>query len=268
VQGALLALLTTNLLLSLVSLRLIFRGFSLKISVDKKVITSLYRYGILIALSFFIMRLNYQADIIILQKLSTHAEIGFYLLGVNIAQLLWEIPAAVGLVIMTRSAHAEDESVLTTEVSKVLRLSLLVTFVAAAAIYLLTPLVLPFVWGDKFIPSIAMTQAILPGIIIISLFQVINSYFVGTGQPLYAIAVFTPALLINIGLNFLWIPKYGGVGAALATNVSYTLGTIVMLIIYSKKSGISLIRIFTYSRSDFGFIKKSIARIRGKQKAK
>jgi O-antigen/teichoic acid export membrane protein len=264
VLGALMALLVTNFTLSIISLRLIFRGFSFKIKLNGGVIRSLYRYGILIALSFFIMRLNYQADIIILQKLSTHAEIGFYSLGVNIAQLLWEIPAAVGLVIVTRSAHAEDESKLTGEVSKILRLSFIITLFVALAIYFLTPYVLPIIWGKKFIPSIEMTQAILPGIIVISLFQIVNSYFVGSGKPLYAVFVFTPALLINIGLNFLWIPEYGGIGAAMATNVSYVLGTIAMLIIYSKKSGSSLIEIFTYRRSDFDFVKKLWRRIRKK----
>jgi O-antigen/teichoic acid export membrane protein len=202
------------------------------------------------------MNMNYQADIIILHRLSTHEVIGFYSLGVNIAQLLWEIPAAVGLIIITRTAHAENVSVMAAEVSKVMRLSLIATVLVAVAIYFLTPLLLPVIWGKKFIPSIGMTQVILPGIIFISMFQVINSYFIGNGKPLYAVMVFTPVLLINIGLNYLWIPAYGGVGAAMATNVSYTLGTIAMLIIFSRISGSGLIGIFTYRRSDFDIIKR------------
>jgi O-antigen/teichoic acid export membrane protein len=265
VFGSILALLCSNFVLGIVALKLVFTGYSFRLKFNRKVIGSLYRYGLLFALSFFIMRLNYRIDILILQQLSTHSEIGFYSLGVNIAQLLWEIPAAVGLIIATRTAHSENLSIINSQVSSILRISFLISCVSAVVIYFLTPIFTPLIWGEKFLPSISMTQTLLPGTIFITLFQVINSYFVGNGKPYYAIFIFTPALLINVGLNYLWIPSYGGVGAAMATNVSYILGTAAMIIVFSAKSKISVIEIFKYRKSDFDFLQKVKDKLFGKR---
>jgi O-antigen/teichoic acid export membrane protein len=265
VFGSLLALLCSNFVLGIVALKLVFSGYSFQLKFNSKVIGSLYRHGLLFALSFFIMRLNYRVDILILQQLSTHSEIGYYSLGVNIAQLLWEIPAAIGLIIATRTAHSEDISLINKQVSSLFRIALLISFVSAVVIYFLTPIFTPLIWGEKFIPSISMTQTILPGTIFITLFLVLNSYFVGNGKPKFAIYIFTPALLINVVLNYLWIPSYGGVGAAMATNVSYILGTIAMIIVFSVDTKTSLIEMFKYRKSDFDFLKKIKDRFFGKR---
>jgi Na+-driven multidrug efflux pump len=70
------------------------------------------------------------------------------------------------------------------------------------------------------------------------------------GKPHYAAYIFAPALVINIGLNYLWIPKYGGVGAAWASNVSYTVGTIGYWIIYSRILKVDYLEIFKFKKSD------------------
>jgi O-antigen/teichoic acid export membrane protein len=40
--------------------------------------------------------------------------------------------------------------------------------------------------------------------------------------------------LVNIGLNFLWVPKYGGMGAALATSFSYFLWIVLAMIVSER----------------------------------
>jgi Na+-driven multidrug efflux pump len=76
------------------------------------------------------------------------------------------------------------------------------------------------------------------------------------------IILFVPVLLVNIILNLFWIPKYGGLGAAMATNVSYTLGAIGMLILFSVKMHIPFGEVVLYKRSDFDFLKKIGKRFR------
>jgi Na+-driven multidrug efflux pump len=43
------------------------------------------------------------------------------------------------------------------------------------------------------------------------------------GEP----AIGGGALLVNVGLNWLWIPQYGGLGAAWATLVAYGLAWVL-----------------------------------------
>ena len=43
---------------------------------------------------------------------------------------------------------------------------------------------------------------------------------------------------INIALNLWWIPRYGALGAAVASSVSYAVVTGVVLVLYCRASGV------------------------------
>jgi Na+-driven multidrug efflux pump len=75
------------------------------------------------------------------------------------------------------------------------------------------------------------------------------------GKPQIAIYTFAPALIINFILNLYLIPRYGGIGAAWATNVSYGIGSLAFVFAFSKITGISVAQLFTYRRSDFYFFR-------------
>jgi Na+-driven multidrug efflux pump len=75
------------------------------------------------------------------------------------------------------------------------------------------------------------------------------------GKPQIAIYTFLPALLINFVVNLFLIPVYGGVGAAWATNISYAIGSLAYLFVYSRMTKMPVIEIFRYRRSDFYFFR-------------
>ena len=73
----------------------------------------------------------------------------------------------------------------------------------------------------------------------------------GKGKPWVSLKAMTPALLINIILNVVFIPEYGAVGAALASSVSYSLAAILFIFFYSKETNIPVLDIIRYKASDF-----------------
>jgi O-antigen/teichoic acid export membrane protein len=122
-------------------------------------------------------------------------------------------------------------------------------------LFFAVPYLITFIYGSQFAPSIQVVQLILPGILFIIIFKVLNGHLSGIGKPYISALVFAPPVVINIILNFYWIPLYGGLGAAMATNVSYTLGAIALLIVYSRVMKISLGEMLHYRLSDFDFIR-------------
>ena len=86
------------------------------------------------------------------------------------------------------------------------------------------------------------------------------------GKPQIAIYTFLPALVINFILNLFLIPRYGGIGAAWATNASYAAGSIVFVIIYSRMVKMPLREIFRYRTSDFYFFRDLKKRLTNKPK--
>jgi O-antigen/teichoic acid export membrane protein len=95
-------------------------------------------------------------------------------------------------------------------------------------------------------------------------FRILNSRLAGMGKPQLAIYSFIPALVTNLLLNIIWIPRYGAMGAVWATNASYGLGCIIFLFAYAWKVKMPVIEIFRYRHSDFYFFRIIRNRFRGK----
>jgi O-antigen/teichoic acid export membrane protein len=79
---------------------------------------------------------------------------------------------------------------------------------------------------------------------ILNLFKPVGSLFsstaCGLGKPEYSLRSVIVTAILNVGLNALLIPRLGGLGAAIATVVSATLGGLVIMLAvneYLKKAG-------------------------------
>lgn len=256
ITGALMALLVSHIFISLWALYYLQKEFGLSLHFRKDITRSLLSMGFLFALSFMIIQLNYRVDILLLQKLSTMEEVGFYSLGVSIAEKLWQLPLAIGVVLMSRTVNTEDQDAINSTTARLVRVSFIAGLIASAGMFVLSPYVLPAIWGEKFQPSVLIIQYILPGILFISIFRILSSRLAGIGKPQISIYVFLPALIVNVLLNLWWIPLYGAFGAVMATNVSYTLGTIAYIFVYSRIVHMPVLRIFEFQRSDFMFLKE------------
>ena len=256
VTGALFALLLSHFLVSFWAFYMLFKEFRFSLKINPAILKSLLSMGFLFAFSFVIIQLNYRIDVLLLQKLSTLEEVGYYSLGVSIAEKLWQLPLAIGVVLMSRTVNTEDRQAINQTTARLARVSLVAGLLASIAMYVLSPWILPAIWGESFRPSVETIQYILPGILFISIYRVLNSRLSGAGKPEISIYVFLPALVVNVLLNLWWIPLYGAMGAVWATNASYTLGTVAFIFVYSKMVGMPVIQIFEFRRSDFNFLKE------------
>lgn len=254
VFGAFLALLVASVLVAVYALILVLKDYKIRFHMEGALIGSIIKQGIVYALSFFMIKLNYRIDIVLLERLSNLKEVGFYSLGVHVAELLWQVPAALFVVILSRSANATDQLAMTRTVMKLLRVAFLFSFIGSIVLYFLAPPLVSIIYGEAFIPSIAIIRTIIPGILAFVVFQVLNSQLSGLGKPHISIIIFAPAVLINILLNLLWIPAYNGIGAAMATNVSYTLSAILLMIVYARVMHVSAREMLVFKKSDFDFI--------------
>ena len=144
----------------------------------------------------------------------------------------------------------KDQSKITNSSIILARQSLIIIIFLSVIAILIAPFVIPLVFGSDFEASVNILNLILPGVIVLVVFRVLSGQLAGIGKPQYAIYVFGPALVLNILLNFLWIPAHGGIGAAWASNISYAFGTIGYWVIFSKVTGVNLLEIFKFSKAD------------------
>lgn len=250
ILGAVISFLVSGSIVAIYGLILLSKSYHVRFRVHRKVLKSLLRLGILFSVSFFILQLNYRVDILLIEKLRGATEVGIYSIGASIAEQLWQLPLAVGIVVFSRTANTEDREAMTETTGVLLRLSFIFSIGLAIVMFFVVPFFVPLIFGDEYIASIRIIQLILPGIIMVVMFRILSGHLAGLGRPEITLYVFLPALILNILLNLLWIPDYGGEGAAMATNVSYTAGSIGYLIIYSRILKVPLKDILIIKRED------------------
>jgi len=257
VLGAFIAIALANLFMFVFSYRIIVSRYHYSITwkYHEHIIKSMVKLGLVNAIAIFVMQLNYRLDILMLKKLSVLEEVGFYSLAMQIAEQLWHIPYAIENVVLSRSANSKDNEFVHKTVASMFRVSLLTGLVLSIVIFFAAPFIVPWVFGDEFIQSVPMIQVVLPGILILVGFRILNSRLTGMGKPQIAIYTFVPALIINFVLNLFLIPAYGGIGAAWSTNVSYAVGSIFFIVIYARQVKMPLTKIFKFRKSDFYFFR-------------
>ena len=251
IMGAIIAFLVSGSVVAIYGFLLIRRSHRIRLRIHKEIIKSLLRLGVLFSISFFILQLNYRIDILLIEKLRDATEVGIYSIGASVAEQLWQLPLAIGIVVFSRTANAVDREAMAATTGVLLRLSFLFSVVLALIMYFLVPVLIPLIFGEAYIASIRIIQLILPGIIMVVIFRILSGHLAGLGRPEITLYIFLPALVLNILLNLLWIPEYGGRGAAMATNVSYTAGSIGYMIAYSRILKTPLFQILAFRKSDF-----------------
>ena len=262
ILGAIIAFLISGTLVAIYGYLLIRRSFHIRLRIHKDIMKSLLRLGLLFSVSYFILQLNYRIDILLIEKLRDAAEVGIYSIGTSVAEQLWQLPLAIGIVVFSRTANAEDREAMAETTGVLLRFSFLFSVVLATIMYFLVPVLVPLVFGDEYIPSIRIIQLILPGIIMVVIFRILSGHLAGLGRPEITLYIFLPALVLNILLNLLWIPEYGGQGAAMATNVSYAAGSFGYMIAYSRIVKTPLVKILAFRKSDFTRIRELARNLR------
>ncbi|MFH1898235.1 MAG: oligosaccharide flippase family protein [Candidatus Desantisbacteria bacterium] len=223
------------------------------------------KYGLRVYFSNLMLFSEKKMDIFFVNFFLNSAMVGYYSLATGLAEFLMHVPKSVSVVLFPKIASiskidAKDYT------PKVCRHVLFITILSCIMLGLCSSTIIKVVYGNAFIPAIPVVWVFLPGMVFSACSRVILSDLMGRGKPKYSsIASFT-GTCSSIGLNFLLIPIYGMIGAAIASVLSYFLMMVVLLVFYLRISGNKLIDMVKFDRDDLMLyvmiIKKMIHRIK------
>lgn len=223
---------------------------------------NMLRVGFVYAVALFLITANYKIDVLLLGILSTPEEVGYYAVSAQVAELMWQLPGAIMLVLMSRSANNKDETGAWTEkVAIACRLMILITICSAIMLAVLVYFGMTFVFGTGYSPAVNVTLTLLVATIFMVPFKSLNADLAGEGKPKYSIYCLLPSVILNIGMNFLLIPRFGAVGAAWSTVFSYMLCGVLITFIYAKVKAVNFLALIFVKREDFSMLKKVLNKI-------
>lgn len=204
--------------------------------------------------------INYRVDFWFVEHFVGIAQLGLYSLAVSLGQLLWVVPAAIGLVLMPYLNEKTDEK----ERRKVFLLYSRLTFTSLLLLailgVLLAPFMIPLIYGANFSGSLFSFQLLLIGIVFSGLTKVTSMFIVVLGKFNWNVWSVALGALVTIVLDCLLIPIYGIEGASIATSLSY-ISIFLVLFFFIRRSNdlnYSYNNMFILAPKDIRMVLKSI----------
>lgn len=181
--------------------------------------------------------LNYRADLYLLNLFLGAGPAGLYVVGVQLSERLWVLAQAASTVLLPKIAHLDgDEQARRALTPFVARWVLLFTASAGIALAIAAPVLVPLVFGESFRPAVKVVLLLLPGVILLGHAQILSNDIAARGRPELNTLVALLVLVLNLAVNFLWIPRFGIAGAAMASSTSYAVNWLLKLFIYQRLS--------------------------------
>lgn len=198
---------------------------------------------------------NYRLDALLVQGFLGQAAVGLYQTGVLLAEMIWYLPNAVSAALLPQIAATGDSSI----TPRVARHTLLLTTLGAVGLALVAWPALSLL-RPAYLGALAPMMILLVGVVALSLHKVVAGDLSGRGQPQYPSLTSAVALIVTLVANFLLIPRFGIVGAALASTLAYTTQTVLLLGIYRRISGVSWRDLLLPRRDDLTLYRRFVTR--------
>jgi len=250
-SGAIIAGLITALIVDVITFRMAMKvAGGVDYKPDVLYIKQSTKYGVQAHLANILGFLNYRVDMFMVNGFLGPAAVGLYSVGVGLVEKLWLISQASSTVLFPRVAAESEEDRKKGFTALVARTVLWTTALGALVLIFVSGWVVRLLYSDAFIPAVGAFQVLLPGIVTLSVWRILANDIAGRGYPYLNIYTSLAAVIANVILNFIWIPRYNISGAALASTASYTVSFLMAIFFYCRLSGNSWTKVILPQRGD------------------
>ena len=238
VVGAVLGFVLPTIILGLISL-LFVRSYLMlpqKSLLQNEILRDVLHFGFYAVLGNSIGFIYAHIDSLMIGYYLDEVEVGFYAVSAIFIQGITIIPSAIQRVtspMIARSyAKKEYDSILKLLKSVALKV-FLVSLLLSLFLVIFGRTLIISIFEDVFLPAYLPLIILLIGYTVYSMFMSIGTFYASVGQVKlsYKIALFSAVL--SIAMNILFIPKYGIIGAAMATSTSLIVLSVVHFAIIS-----------------------------------
>ena len=190
-------------------------------------------------------------DVYLINPLLGTRAVGFYSLSTSLAEKLWLPLNALYASSTSKIAQLpRDESALLT--AKLSRTSLLVMVSIALPFALVSPILLPALYGTEFSASVLPLIILLGGTVGFAIMQVLNLYIIGQMQRPGLLSIISwLQLTVSIPLYIALILWQGIIGAAIASATTYIIAMFCTIFIFKRDSGLPLRTVLVPNPDDF-----------------
>jgi O-antigen/teichoic acid export membrane protein len=186
--------------------------------------------------SAFVLVYN-RIDQLMIKQMIDIATVGLYDVAVKISEFWYFLPNIFLTALLPAIVNAKktDPGSYKRRLRLIFSGTLLVSLVMAVFIYLVSHQVILSLFGEAYLPAVSVVKVYVWAGIGMTIGTVVNQYLVIESATTTSFFANFFGMLLNIILNILFIPKYGMIGAAYATLISYFASPLLAVLIRWKK---------------------------------
>ena len=285
----------STILIAGLTLWLVRKVVTLRARVDRQYLGQAIRYGWKANLTSTLTYLNHRIDLVILMAILVTVynvgdtglkeaknlagiQLAYYSMAVTWAELVWHFPEAMRDLFFSKVASSSHEQArkLTPVFS---RLGLLFSLVGAVAIVLLVNPAMGFItwaakgdssiWFDEWSEPVSMALWLLvPGTVGFTVSKVLQADLAARNHLQTCINAQVAVLVVMLGCDIWLIPDHGALGAAVASTIAYTVGTIWTVWAYGTQTKVRIWECVFVQPKDFHYIRDILGAVLNKLRRK
>ena len=158
-------------------------------------------------------------------------------MSVTVTSVLNIVPQAAGIV-----TYATGSNLSSNEAGRVIARSLQISLVwlglGCLLFFVIAPWLIPFAFGRDFAGSVLACRILLPGSVALGLSQVLYDGARALNQPALPSHAEGCSLIVTLGCLYLLVPRFGFVGAAVASTLAYCTSLAITLVLFGRRTGL------------------------------
>lgn len=210
---------------------------------EKPLFKKLRKYGVQLILLDSIGLVFAYSDRLLITYFRTLEEVGVYSAVFPTARLLWIIPISIINVLLPITSELWNKGFkkeLKKGIELLHRFILIIVLPATLIIFVFSDIILELFYGDSFIIGGTSLKILVIGIMFYSFYAINGGIFSGMGKPHINTKILGLGAVVNIILNLFLIPKFGIIGAATASMISFILIMFLGFYVLQKENLVTL----------------------------
>ncbi len=221
-----------------------------------------FRYSMLALAANVVFFLVYRIDYWFVHNspVCTESDLGNYIQASKHGQMLLIVPQVLASAVFPETAGGINRQEVSHAIMRMARLFMQLYILLGIVVVFGGQSIFTWLFGESYNNMHIPFLLLLPGIFSLSVLALMSSYFAGKGKVMVNVKGALLALLFVAIADWIFIPVYGIVAAAVISSVGYTLNLGYSLLQFYRDYSINIAAFFRWQASDYSWIKDVIKR--------
>jgi O-antigen/teichoic acid export membrane protein len=189
--------------------------------------------------------MNLRIDQVMLGAMASNTEVGTYAAAARLSEVWYFVPTAIAASVFPNLllVRQSDRRRYVRRQQQLYDLMALVSIPMALLITLGSSIIIGLIYGPEFSASAPILAIHIWAGPFVFMAAVLSKWLVAENYLKFSFVRHGGGALVNIGLNLVLIPRLGGMGAAIATLVSYSVASVFACFLYSptRRAGLQML---------------------------